>query len=63
MKPASPLKIAVFLDTRPGHRKQTLGLLDALSELTGTETVEIPVPHLPQMRNPRRIRWMPWLKE
>lgn len=47
MKSTPPLHAAVFLDTRPGHRKQTLGVLDALEELTAMQTVEIPVACLP----------------
>ena len=41
-----PLKAAVFLDSRPGHVKQTLGILDALDHLTGVQILEIPIAHL-----------------
>lgn len=44
MRKEFPLKIAVFMDSRPGHRKQTLGVVEALNELTPVRTVEIPVP-------------------
>lgn len=50
MKPEAPLKVAAFLDTRPGHMKQTLGIIDALQELTPTEVIEIRLPHLPVLR-------------
>lgn len=56
MKSETPLKIAVFLDTRPGHRKQTLGVLDALKDLTGLQTIEIPVPHLALREEV--VKWM-----
>ncbi|MDH3346782.1 MAG: mitochondrial fission ELM1 family protein [Desulfobulbaceae bacterium] len=39
------LKIAAYFDTRPGHAKQTLGLLGALEELTPVETIRIDLPH------------------
>ncbi len=45
MKHESPLRIAAFFDTRPGHVKQTLGVLDALERLTETRIVEVPVAH------------------
>jgi len=47
MNTENSLKIAVFLDRSPGHQKQTLGVLDALKDLTSIQTVEITVPHLP----------------
>ncbi len=37
------LKIAVFLDGRPGHEKQTLGIVQALGKLISIKTREIPV--------------------
>lgn len=37
------LKVAVFLDGRPGHEKQTLGIIQALSDLTPVETKEVRV--------------------
>jgi len=47
MNAYSSLRVAVFLDSRPGHRKQTLGILDSLRQLTEIETFEINVPLLP----------------
>lgn len=41
-----PLRVGVFLDSRPGHRKQTLGIIDSLRQLTEIRTLEIEVPHL-----------------
>ncbi|MDW7771453.1 MAG: ELM1/GtrOC1 family putative glycosyltransferase [Desulfobulbaceae bacterium] len=46
MKAPSHLMAAVFLDNRPGHRKQTLGVLDSLAQFTDLQTIEISVPHL-----------------
>lgn len=46
MKSDKPLQVAVFLDTRPGHRKQTLGILDSLEQVTEIKSVQIELPHL-----------------
>jgi mitochondrial fission protein ELM1 len=46
MKSETPLKAAVFFDTRPGHIKQTLGILDSLEQLTEIQTIQIKLPHL-----------------
>lgn len=46
MKLETPLQVAAFLDTRPGHIKQTLGVLDALKEFTEIRVHQVPVPHL-----------------
>ena len=56
MNPDVPLKAAVFLDTRPGHRKQTLGVLEALKALTGLATLQVELPHLS-----RQAETMQWL--
>ncbi len=42
---SSPLHIAAFIDTRPGHVKQTRGVLSALSGLTQIAVTEVHVPH------------------
>ena len=45
MAPIKPLTIAAFFDTRPGHAKQTLGILQALDERTAIKTVRIDLEH------------------
>ena len=35
-----PLAILVFLDGRPGHEKQTIGILQALAAITPVETID-----------------------
>ena len=45
MAPNKPLTIAAFFDTRPGHAKQTLGILNALGQRTATETIRIDLDH------------------
>lgn len=39
------IKVAVFLDGRPGHEKQTLGVVQRLGEIVDVETVQIAVEH------------------
>ncbi|MEE4363701.1 MAG: mitochondrial fission ELM1 family protein [Desulfotignum sp.] len=41
----SPLRITAFYDTRPGHVKQTRGLIQALKEFTPVQVTDVFLPH------------------
>jgi mitochondrial fission protein ELM1 len=49
-KDDSPLKTAVFLDGRPGHEKQTLGIVRALGRLRPLQITEIRVDRRPLLK-------------
>ncbi|MBW1987944.1 MAG: mitochondrial fission ELM1 family protein [Deltaproteobacteria bacterium] len=58
MEDHSPLRVALFLDGRPGHEKQTRGVLAALQGLTPLEVREYVVPGgSPVFRVGSRLKW------
>ncbi|MBI9077642.1 MAG: mitochondrial fission ELM1 family protein [Desulfatibacillum sp.] len=53
-----PLHIAAFMDTRPGHLKQTRGILEALKELTAISVTRASVA-IPGLAN-QAGQWASW---
>ncbi|MCA1786411.1 MAG: mitochondrial fission ELM1 family protein [Desulfobacteraceae bacterium] len=51
MRPPHPLAITAFYDTRPGHVKQTRGLIQALEEFTQVQVQEVYLPDYTAWRN------------
>ena len=54
-----PLKIAAFFDDRPGHVKQTQGVLDALASLAPVSVTEVPI-SMPGLGR-QVLQWAGWL--